>query len=376
MNQFKKRLLLVTLFVIGAGLFSPIAAFGQSDTSAPDATMPVSCTYNGGTNDLVDPSVSKSGYPVDGFDYTPPATPIEPKPENPVQKACQEGKVQVLVGNKQEFGNRIGAIIEVRVLLLVDNDVALDFNSLQHGILKLDGTDVFHLALDNGVNIAREQRQGKVLYTIDLRVQTFVPAPSVPFSLDLKYSTSFVEGTFHREWQVLTTPDFLVTTSNTVDNGEQLLEGTMVPAPVVTPWLTRVLTDAGWTLLLSWPIVALLLWLIRKRPGRKIPANEAAWAVFTEVIADGNQSGYKERHCRALADALKGYLGVATRSREEISDILKDDPRLSTIISALKKLDTALYDGTRQDSLAEQDLLSKKESAELLAQIEELVPKP
>ena len=372
MKIHKLRLPAVALALAVGLSMAPAAAFAQA---TPPGASSTSCTATtGSVAQVPDPAVSASGYPDEGFDYTPPTAAADPKPENPVSKACEGGKIQIMVGNKQEFGNRIGGLVEVRVLLLVDNGVTVDLGTLQRGILKFDGTDRFHPALDNPVTITTQQKNGKTLYTIDLRLQSFVPKPNIPFNIDLRYSTSVVTATGKPDWKVLTTPDFQVTTSNTLDNGDQLKEGNMQPAAVATPWPIKTLLYTGAGLVLLWPLVSLLIWLNRKRPGRKVPANEVAWKTLARVFEEGNTGGYKERHYRYLVDALKGYLGAGTLTREEISAKLEGDPRHDTVIGALKKCDLALY--AAKHSGLDSDLLSAAEVAELVAQIKEIVPQP
>ncbi|CAN5298111.1 hypothetical protein BH10CYA1_BH10CYA1_29030 [soil metagenome] len=373
MKPFKLRLPVMALAITVLSLLSaPAAVFAQVATPSA-AQTPSSCSLNT-VAQAIDPSVSASGYPDEGFDYTPPAPAADPKPENPVTKSCEDGKIQIMVGNKQQFGNRIGGIVEVRILLLVQDGVDIDFSSLQRGILNFDGTDRFHLAKDNPVAVSLEKKAGKTLYTIDLRVQTFVPKPSVVFNIDLRYSTSLVAATQKPDWKVLTTPNFMVTTSNTLDNGEDLNEGNMQPAVVALPWATRTLLYTGAGLVLLWPLMSLIIWLLRKRPGRKIPPHEVAWATFTKVFKSGEAEGYRESHFRNLVDALKGYLDAGTRTREEVSEMLKDSPKHDLIISALKKCDTALYVAKHNGTGG--NLLTDLEIAELVAQIKEIVPQP
>jgi hypothetical protein len=372
MNLNKLRLPVVALAIAAVSLLSaPGAVLAQDAT--PAAQQPTSCSVTT-VAQAADPSVSASGYPDEGFDYTPPAPASDPKPENPVVKSCEGGKIQIMVGNKQQFGNRIGGIVSVRILLLVQDGVTVDFGTLQRDILKFDGTDRFHLALTNPVTITSEQKNGKTLYTVDLRVQTFVPKPSIPFSIDLRYATSVVAATQKPDWKVLTTPDFMVTTSNTLDNGEDLNQGNMQPAVVALPWATRSFIYAGAGLIALWPLVALIIWLSRRRPGRKIPPHELAWKTFEKVFKDGGARGFSENQYRLIVDALKGYLSAGTRTREEVSEMMKDSPKHDLIVSALQKCDTALYVAKQGGSGS--DLLSAAEVAELIAQIKQIVPQP
>lgn len=368
----KLRLPLMAIAVTAVSLLTtPAVVLAQNAT--PSAPASTSCSAPSVVQ-AVDPSVSASGYPDEGFDYTPPAAAADPKPENPVIKSCENGKIQIWVGNKQQFGNRIGGIVDVRILLLVEDGVTIDFNTLQRDILKFDGTDPFHLALSNPVSISETKRNGKTLYTIDLKVQTFVPKPSVAFNIDLRYATSVVAATQKPDWKVLTTPDFMVTRSNTLDNGETLNEGNMQPAVVLLPWATRSLIYGGGGLIGLCLLTALGTWLWRKRPGRKIPPNEVAWSTLNQVFKDGEASGYGESQYRLIVDALKGYLGAGTRTREEVSEMLKDSPNHDVVVSALKKCDTALYVAKQGGDSSE--LLSAAERAELIAQIKQIVPQP
>jgi len=347
---------------------SPAPVTGSSAQTAADPCSTLTSTTSGAS------SSSTAGYPDEGFDYTPPAPAPDPKPENPVTKSCEGGKIQIMVGNEQEFGKRIGNIIDVRVLILADDSVTIDFGTLQRGILNFDGSDRFKLAKDNPVTISKQQKDGKTLWTVDLRLQTYVPQPGVTFNLDLRYSNSFVPGTLKPEWKVLTTPDFLITRSNTVDNGEELKEGNMEPGQISLPWPTKGLLWGGIGLAGLCLMTPGVLWLLRRRPGRKLSANETAWLTFSEVFAEGESLGFHERHYRLMVDALKSYLGMGARTREEINILLQGDARHDTIVSAIQKIDLALYASKTVKSA--KDLLSKEQVVELIAQIKKIVPRP
>lgn len=361
---------LLTMFVMATALTVATTGSAFAQASPAQATVCSALTASTGSTD---PAAS-SGYPDEGFDTTPSTPAPDPKPENPVTKSCEGGKIQIMVGNEQEFGKRIGNIVQVRVLLLVDDSVSIDFTTLQRGILNFDGTDRFKLAKDNPVTISKQQKVGQTLWTIDLRLQTYVPTPAVTFNLDLRYTTSFVAGTLKPEWKVLTTPDFLITRSNTVDNGEQLKEGNMEPAQVVAPWPIKTLLYGGVSLIALCLLTPVVIWLNRRRPGRKIPANETAWLTLAGVFKEGETFGFTESHYRSTVDALKSYLGMGTRTREEISLLLKDSPLHATILSALQKCDQALY--ASKTTKSAKDLLSKEAVAELIAEIKAIVPRP
>lgn len=287
---------------------------------------------------------------------------------NAVTMVCAGGKIHVTVSNEQQFANHIGGIVDVKIELQAADFVRIDLQSLQSGSLKFDGTKNFYPAKDNPVRIAQtKSASGETLYTIYLRVQTFVPQQSVPFSVDLRYATDTIAGTTSPEWKVLTTPTFLVKMSNTKDDGENLLQGNMQPAPTVAPIAIPWLLGAGGILVGAWPIAALLTWLKRRRPSYNAPANEVAWAIFDKVFEDASARGFKVSHYRDLTVALADYLDIGTCTRADISTRFQGDPRLDTMLGAMDKCSRALYGG---------ETLSPKTLTELAREIEFLVPRP
>lgn len=293
----------------------------------------------------------------------------DPVPEsNAISMTCADGKIRVTVGNEQQFANHIGGIVEVKVEILAADYVRFDLQSLQSGMLKFDGTKIFYLAKDNPVRITQAATDsGETLYTLTLRVQTFVPQKSVPFNIDLRYATNLIDATTTPDWKVLTTPTFLVKTSNTKDDGEVLLEGNMQPASVVAPAVTPWLFGVGGVLVSSWPLYGLFTWLNRRRPSYQAPANEVAWAVFHRVFEEGRARGYRESHIRDLTAALAAYLDIGTDTSADLVERFHDDPRRDTILGALDKCNRVLYG---------REKLSSEALTELYRELESLVPKP
>jgi hypothetical protein len=348
---------------------APAAPAAQSGAQAHDAVASTdvcsALVLTGTAGGAQGPTATQPGFPDEGFDYTPPAD-QDLKPANPVQKSCEDGKIRIMVGSPREFGNRIADVVSVRVLILADDSVVIDLASLKQGIIGFNGNE-FELARNNPITVRAQHKDGKTLYVIDLKLQTFVPKPGVVFNLDLRYATGLVPGSTTPDWKVLTTPDFVVTTSNTADNGEELLEGDLDKAGSPVPWLMWPLVSAGLFLVLLWPGLKFVFWLNRIRPGRKVPANEIAWKVFDKVIPDALENGFSEKHYKQIASALRRYLGVEPNTRLEVLDRLKDHPQIETITSALSKCDRVLYAGVK---------LSEAENRELVAEIKKLVPRP
>ena len=181
---------------------------------------------------------SGPGFPDERFDIdaTQPSADV-PQPANPVQKVCENGRVKIQVGAVREFGHRIGDVAAVRVLIVTDANVLIDFRSLtQAHALAYGGSDVV-LAKDNPISLRRVVQGEHVIYLLELRLQTFViKAPGVQFNLDLRYATDLVAATKTPDWKVLSTPSFLITRSNTVDNGTELDEGDLSKQNARAPW--------------------------------------------------------------------------------------------------------------------------------------------
>ncbi len=344
---------------------------GTSDTTgdpaAPTAAAkPDPCSAITTTAQVIDPTALGSGDPDDGFDQ-PTADDNTPKPANPVTGSCENGRIKMRVGNPQEFGNRIGDVVPVRIMILTDDGVLIDFSSLKQRTLGFQGSD-FVLARDNPVTVKMMKKDHQVLYVIDLNVQTFVNKdPGVVFNLDLRYATGLAGDSKTPDWKVLTTPDFFVTRSNTVDNGDSALEGSLDAVASPAPWPMWPLLTVGFFLIFLWPGVVVVRYLNRLRPGRKIPANETAWKKFDKALNDANEFGWDVRHFKQIASALRVYLGVAPHTRLEVLDRLSGHPQLETIKSALTKCDRVLY---------EHETLSAEETRELVREIKTLVPKP
>ncbi|HEY9774575.1 MAG TPA: hypothetical protein V6C81_12300 [Planktothrix sp.] len=338
---------------------------GTDGTNPPTQTSSDPCsttTATTGTN-----STSGSGFPDDGFDFDPSDNAQTPTPANPVMKTCEAGRIKMMVGATREFGNRIGDKVNIQIRILTDDGVLIDWTSLKQKVLGFDGSD-FVLAADDSVTVQSAKKDHQVLYVINMTVQTFVPKdPGTTFNLDLRYATGLAADSKTPDWQVLTTPDFFVTRSATVDNGSDLQEGSVDAAQSGTPWLMWPVLVAGFFLLFLWPGYAVVRYLNRIRPGRVVPANEIAWRKLDKTFADAKEFGWETRHYKAVASALRVYLGVAPNTRLEILDRLADHKQIETIKSALTKCDRVLYG---------QERLSGEETRELVRQINALVPRP
>lgn len=316
----------------------------------------------------VNAAQSAPGYPGWGGDegdpFAPPPPEEEPTPQNPVQKGYEGGKLIVIVGADRHFGYRIGHRVALTVIVAHDDGVLVDFTAIEKGVLGLNGSD-FELVAPPVVR-KLGKRQGKTVYRIDFSLRTFVVKPGVVFTADFLCATELTDNKTPN-WKRVTTPDFVVSRSATADNGENLLEGDLEPAPYQVSWFTYPLLLAGLSLILLWPTLLLMEWLQRVRPRRNIPANELAWATFDRVLSQGKSKGFTVKHYKQIAAALRSYLGVDAKTLEELKVSLKDHKDREQILSALAKFDSALYD---------RGVLTDAELEQLYAELEKLVPRP
>lgn len=363
---FGLKALALALTVVGAFAVAPAAA--QSNAAKPDTACGVA--VSAGASQPPAYGGYPYEYPEDGGGYN--AQPPEPpKPQNPVRKVCEGGKIEIRLGNSRHFGYRIGDRIPLVVLIAADPNVIIDFTSLKQEVLGFEGSD-FELAAPALVR-SQKMQNGKVLYRIDLTVVTWVPKDNVVFNMDLRYATGLAVDGKTPDFKRLTTPDFVVSRSRTADNGEALLEGDLEAKPARTPWLViPVLTLAIFMIGLL-PGLELAKWINRVRPRKVMPPKAAAWKIFDKVFADANANGFQYSHYKQIASAFRRYLGatkgvpIEPATFLEVRDRLEGDPQLPAIESALTKCERVLYHG---------ETLTDEENAELLKQIEQLVPRP
>lgn len=318
------------------------------------------------------------GYPNgEGSGVAQPQVPEDPKPQNPVQKICEDGRIIIQVGNEQHFGHRIMDLVEITVIILADEGVKFDFSSLDKGVIGFDGSN-FDLAkaqpegaLPRGAKAVTIRqapwKDGKILYRIDLIVQSSVPKSNIVFNLDLRYAVEFTADGKTPNWKRLTTPDFIVTKSNTADNGDELLEGDLGRKSSPQPWLMWPMLVLGGFLFLVGPGILVVRYINRRRPRRVMPPNELAWRIFLRVTDEVKIAGWQPKHYKLMASAFRTALGVEPATTAEALERLADHPELDAVKSALAKCDAVLYG---------EKTLSDEENAQLVDEFLKLVPRP
>ncbi|MBS1954294.1 MAG: hypothetical protein JST89_08910 [Cyanobacteria bacterium SZAS-4] len=303
-----------------------------------------------------------------GYSGTIPATPSIPS-ENSA-KICDRSRIAVVVSSSTRFGNRIGDVIEVDLSISTDPTIIIDFTSLNQGVLKLQGRSPLTLALQNPVTISAPRIvNGRNVFQIKVRVQNMLPAP-VSFSLDLRYRVA----TEQAGWKVLTTPDFLLTYSATVDSGTELLSGDVSEAGVRRPWILNVLLLAA-ALLIGLPFAnEVRIWLKRRLPNYVPSAREAAWRVLLPIVGHAER-GFDAKDLRAIERALRtflvqDYVDALAMTRQELAERMMSDTRCDSVIAILTVCDRALYSPDMRSVCIDGD-----ESKQLVARLQTLIPR-
>lgn len=298
-----------------------------------------------------------------------------PMPANPIKKVCEHGQVQILMGNQEEFGHRIGDYIPVTVIIQTAPNVVIDFTSLEkQGKLSFEPSDF--VLFGEPTITSQTASNGTQQHVIQLAVQSFVMQEEgkvITLRIDLRYSTELAEDGKTRSWKVLSTPDFVITRSLTVDHGNELKEGDLDKKPLNIPWLTHLLLIAGMVSLFSIPGFALIRFLNRVRTRKNPPAERLAWEVFDEVLAEINTMGeFKTEHYAKVDAALRGYLEAKLGIPVISATIYEIRDRLSHL-EGFEKIDMVITSCERVIYMEEK--LSEDDNFAIVQAIKELVPR-
>ncbi len=310
----------------------------------------------------------------------PPAQQADPSPMNPSQKIFEGGKVLVTVGSTRHFGYHIGDVIPVTVVFSVDPGTQVNTEAIQRRILSANGSD---FEVDGAPVVTHLSKSGKEITILTLKLRCWVPKQTLVFTADFYYATGLLPDG-KPQWTPATTPDFVVTTSNTAtDSSKEVIDGDLDTKVSPTPSPVLPLRVAGGFLLLLLP--GWLLWKLYRRinPPRVVPPHELAWATFDRVLTERNASGFTYGHTQQIAHALRTYLRVESLPLGEAKFALEQffalqDKRFELVAaaeSALSKLDKALYQKPQEGDSAKSNL-TDRELKELFEEIELLVPRP
>jgi hypothetical protein len=329
--------------------------------------------------------VAGAAYTQDFGDYDPPAA-EQAAPANPVQQKYADGKVIVVVASPRHYGYRLGETIPVQIIIVSDPGVTVNVDGIVHGILSQTGSD---FEMVSPAVLSTQQQDGKNITIVDLRLRSWVtvdqsgkPKNNIVFNADLLIAVGTLPDG-KPNWTPVTTPDFIVTTSNTAtDSSKDLMPGDMDQKPYPYPKAVVPMRIAGGLLLLiplGW-----LCWLVYRRvnPPKEVPANEKAWTTFDRVLSESDGSGITYERTAQVAHALRAYLQIDSVPLAEVQESLEtfyasdENTRyeLARVAQeALAILDKALYERPDDEKAI---ALSASNSRELFARIDRLVPRP
>ena len=143
----------------------------------------------------------------------------------------------------------------------------------------------------------------------------------------------------------------------------------------------------GVFLILLYPGLYLVKWYNRVRPRKVVPADRLAWNIFVAQYDDAAANGgFKRKHVRAVAHALRRYLGtlqpfpnIEALTILEIENRFSDDRKFAAIQRALQMCEKDLYsDATLkvENPYESATSLSAGDIKQLYSELDVLVPRP
>lgn len=337
---------------------------GIDATATPNYGSYPSTYYSGnygGVNGMYDEEQYYTPQP------TPTATPV-PQPINPANKSCEFGKILIAVTTTRHGTYRIGDTIVVDIYISTDPTVQLNFDNLIQQNALVFGTSDFELIPPPVLTSSQED--GRNQYHLQLRVRSFSTKPIQFVTVDLLYAVEFAESNAPA-WRRLTSPELMITTTSTLDHGEQPLQGDIQQRPVGRVWLANVLLGVGAIVivatLLVFGIPRTIKYLTRPRP---VGANVIAWQQFDEILARGKTQGFVRADYAQIAAALRAFIAREPATLREITIVNKGDERLAYIRNALRKLDAIVF-----APVGEEKLLNIKELEQLERELSRIVPR-
>lgn len=329
--------------------------------------------------------VAGVAYTQDFGDYEPPAQ-EQAAPQNPVQQKYADGKVIAVVSSPRHFGYRIGDVIPVQIVIVSDPEVSINVDGVVRGILSQTGSD-FETAAPAAVRT--ESDRGKKITIVELRLRSWVtvdqwgkPKNNLAFNADFLFALDTLpDGS--PKWVPATTPEFIVTTSNTAtDSSKDLLLGDIEQKPYPHPRTVTPMRIAGGMLLLI-PLGWLCMVVYRRiNPPRELPANEKAWIAFDRVVDESDTTGITYERTLQVAHALRAYLQIESVPVAEVDSALEkffsyDQDKgyeLARVAKeALAILDRALYERPADETTP---ALKRQDARDLFVRIERIVPRP
>jgi hypothetical protein len=319
----------------------------------------------------------EGSFPLPGQEEMEEVTPV-----NPVHKVYdEENKIVVAVGTPRAFGYRIGDVIPVTIVISTSNspNCQVDIKNITRKVISAEGSD-FEMVESSPdgeyPKITIENANGKTIHRIELKLRSWVIKPYLVFNADFLWATSSLPFDDKApEWYPGTTPDLIITTSNTAsDVSKELLDGDTSGKPSPVPPLVLPLRGIGVLLVALLPLW--FAWLVFRYvyPPRIIPPHELAWNVFDKVFKKAPDV-FNYEQVQTIAATLRAYLHVESVELNTLRFALEDsivlnDKRNQLIDAAYNALSIC------EKALYSKSSLTSEESAQLKTEIELLVPRP
>lgn len=284
------------------------------------------------------------------FSFPPQEAAPAPAPVNPAVKSLDSGRLMIAVGSTRNFGYHIGELIPVTIVISADKNVMVNIEALKRKTLATDGSD-FELA--EAPLVLKEEKDGKTVYRVQLLLRSWVIKPQLTLNCDFHYATELLPDGKTPNWKPVSTPDFVLETSNTAtEAAKELLPGDMELKASPKPALATCFKYTSWVLMSLLPLwLALKLWN-RVRPARPLTNAALVWIEFDRIMSEAEkEGGLKYGHLKELAGTLRAYLRIESVPTSEVAIPLEqffalheNKMELMTLaVSALSKLERALF---------------------------------
>lgn len=284
---------------------------------------------------------------------TIPSTPAPPpEPENPAVKQCEHGLVQIAIQSDRQFGYRIGEPVPVTILVFVAPNIVVDFTNLLEGNLLFSGRS--DLALVGVPTVTQTTNGNWKVYRVDLNVQFSSPEPSHVLIVQARYATGFIEGTQLPDYRLLQTPQFVIGTSFTLDQGHQLLPGFSDAIQPRTIWIGDATEYAGVLIVVVALLSLSVLQFRRARNSHVVSNEERAWRLMNKTFAQ--PVSFDAQYYGNIAAALRIYFGMESESSSEILAQLNTRTDVAAIAHIFETCENVLYGSTTFDTAAHQKI--------------------
>lgn len=307
------------------------------------------------------------------FPFPPQEAAAPPAPANPAVKSLDSGRLLIVVGSTRNFAYHLGDLIPVTVVISADPGVKVNLETLKRQVLSAEGSD-FELA--EPPLVLEEDKDGKHIWRVQFLMRSWVLKPVLVFNCEFHYATEMLPNGKTPNWRSVSSPDFVVETSNTAtEAAKELMMGDMELKESPKPALIQPLRYGGYFLLSLLPLWLLIQLWKRVRPNRKFSSAELAWQELDAIMSDAEAEGaLSYTHIKRIDGVLRSYLRIESVPTSQCAIPLEQffalhDKKLELMtltVSALNKLERALYSKVS---------LTDNEVAALMGELERILPR-